>query len=119
MLMLKVAQILAASKNNSLTMEWEFIEAAKNLIEDTERKMGRTFTAVGKSDVSSEVALVVSIVEKYKKIEEKHLMHLVWRDIDSKKFDNVSATAVRSGAIKREVKGNGIFYTVGDKGGQC
>lgn len=113
MLMLKVAQVLSAAQSSSLEIGWSIVEKAMNLIEDIERNMGKTFTAVGKSDVSSEVALVVSLIEKHKTIDEKHLLHLVWRDIDAKKFDNVIATAIRSGSIIREAREpNRVCYKI-------
>lgn len=118
MLMLKISQALAAARSSSLVMEWETVLEAQSLIESIEKNMGKTFTAVGKSDVSSEVALVISLVEKHKVIDEKHLLHLVWRDIDAKKFDNVVATAIRSGAISREMRGpNSVIYRLGT--GEC
>jgi hypothetical protein len=74
-------------------------------IEDTEIQMGIVFKAIGKSVVTSEVELVMQIIRTRKYITEKELMQLVWRDIDSAKFDNVIETAKRTGKVLRGFRG--------------
>ena len=115
MLMIKIAQILTAAKSSSMEVEWDTFEEAHSLLLEVEEKMGQTFNAVGRSEISSDVALVQNIVEKYGAIEEKHLMQLIWRDIDSNKLDNVLATATRAGSIIRDFTGNKITYRRGPK----
>jgi len=48
---------------------------------------------------------VVEIVKQRKWITERELMRLVWRDIDSKKFDNVMDTVLRQRLVKRVYNG--------------
>ena len=45
---------------------------------------------------------------------------MVWKDIDTNKFDNVMGTALKTGIVKRDFKGpkeeKGIwYYWMGDK----
>ena len=72
--------------------------------------MAKSFCAVGRSDVTLDVATVCTIVEKYLTISEKQLLHLVWRDIDSNKFDNVVSTAIRCGYMVKEILDGRIMY---------
>jgi hypothetical protein len=113
MLIIKLAQILSAAKTSDMDVEWCAFEEAIALLEDVERTMGKTFNAVGRSEISSDVSVVQAIIDKYGTIDETHLMQLVWRDIDSNKLDNVLATAIRSGGIIRDFTGGKITYHKG------
>src|SRR5574343_185099 len=114
MYILKVTQCVVAAKNSNLIVEWKDIQKAISLIEEVEYLMGRAFKAVGRSLVANEVDLVMTLVKNYKYISEKDLMNMVWKDIDSTKFDNVISTAIRQGNVKRMYKGpageGGIWY---------
>jgi hypothetical protein len=107
---LKLAQILTAARTNSLIVEWHIIEEAFALLEEVESTMDQAFTAVGRSDITVDVTAVCSIVEKYGKIYEKQLLHLVYRDMSADKFDIVIATAVRCGSITKELVGDKVIY---------
>jgi hypothetical protein len=76
--------------------------------------MGRTFTAVGKSGIATEVDSVMAIIRRYKVVSEKQVMQMVWRDIDSTKFENVIATAIKTGLFEKKFKGpdgqSGTWY---------
>jgi hypothetical protein len=110
----KLAMIMAAAETNSRVLDVKYFERAIIAVEDAERTMGKTFTAIGKSDVASEVASVMDIVKRYNVIGEKQLMQMVWRDIDSNKFDNVMGTVTKTGLVVRSFKGpdgaQGIHY---------
>jgi hypothetical protein len=110
---LKVSTILAASESDERTITTAHIKRAIAEIELVESRMNNTFVAVGRSEVSSDVATIIKIVKETKVISEKLLKMRVWKDIDYKKFDNVIATAISSGYIERKLEYNGkrgIFY---------
>jgi nitrogen regulatory protein PII len=107
---LKLAQILTAAKTNSMVIEWNTVQEALELLEEIERDMDKAFTAVGRSDITVDVTAVCSIIEKYESIHEKQLLHLVYRDMDANKFDNVMATAIRCGSVTKEIVDGKIFY---------
>ena len=107
---LKLAQVLTAARTNSMTIEWNIIEEALELLEEIETTMDKAFTAVGRSDITVDVTNVCSIVDKYGRIPEKQLLHLVYRDMDSSKFDNVTATAIRCGSIMKEIVDGRVMY---------
>lgn len=113
---MKLSQIFTAIRNSSLLIEWSAYEEAALAVEEVERAMGKTFTSIGKSEIAQEVDLVRSLISQHKIIAEKKLLHMVWRDMDSQKFDNVIKTIIRSGYCERVYKGpndeRGIFYKV-------
>ena len=102
---LKLAIIYSAASAANMVVEWEHIQNAINTIEDAELFMPNVFKAVGRSTIAADVDLVVEIIKARKWITEKQLLSLVWRDIDSNKLDNVVATGVRSGKIRRSYEG--------------
>ena len=114
MMMIKLAQILNAAVTNSMQIEWPMFQQAESLLIEVESEMGRTFCAVGKSDISADVAELTAIVSKYGEIDEKHLLQLVWRDMDLDKFYNVVGVATKTGCIIRKAHANGkISYMKG------
>lgn len=120
-MLIKIATILSASQRDNLFVEVDDFTRALTILEQAEATMGKTFVAVGKSDVTAEVDLVKNVVQRYKFISEKKLLQIVWRDVDAKKFDNVMSTLLRSGAVHRNFvgpnneKGVWYIYTGGEK----
>jgi len=110
----KLAIIMAAAKSNARTIEWSHMEEAIDLLEEAELRMGKTFSAIGRSEITSDVDLIMSIVQQHKIISEKALLHMVWRDMDARKFDNVIDTAIRNGSVARKFFApdgtQGIYY---------
>jgi len=102
---IKLAVILTAAISDSRIVEWAEFKKAITLMEDIERSMGKAFCAVGRSDITADVAEVRTIIESYHSISEKMLMHLVWRNIDSAKFNNVIDTVLKSGVARRSFTG--------------
>jgi hypothetical protein len=114
MYILKMAINRAASESNDLIIEWSHILKAITDIESVEHEMGFVFRAIGKSDVTSEVDQVMQLILDYKWISEQKLMSMVWRDIDSVKFENVINTVCRTGRAAKVFRGPkgevGIWY---------
>lgn len=110
----KLALIHTAACTDSTVIEWSAYEAALKDVEEAEQHMGRTFSAVGRSEVSPDVDSVMREIEVRKVVSEKKLLQLVWRDIDAKKFDNVIDTILRTGKVLRKFKGpdgaRGVWY---------
>jgi len=92
---IKIAMLRAAAESNKLVMEWRHIKEAIDAIEEVELTMGNAFRAIGKSEISAEVDTVMQIIKSHKWISEKQLMTLIWRDIDSSKFENVIDTLLK------------------------
>jgi len=114
MLVIKLATILQAAEGPEQLIEWRFFQKAIDLLEEIEDSMGKTFTAIGRSNITVDVDLVMNIVKRVRVISEKDLLESTWRDIDSRKFDNVADTAIRAGCITRKFRSptgeQGIWY---------
>ena len=119
MFILKLAVILTASKTDTMILEWKEIYEAVELIVEAEKLMGKTFSAIGRSDIAPDVDLVKTVIAQHGAIPEKQLLQIIWRDVDSKKFDNVISTILKSGEAKRGYKGpkgeTGIWYYTPEK----
>jgi hypothetical protein len=72
---------------------------------DIEKTMGLVFRAIGRSSITTDVDMLIRIVEHRKVIEEKELMSMVWKDLDAAKFDNAMSTAMRTGRVCRKFTG--------------
>ena len=102
---LKVAQVCGAAKTSKLIMEWDYIQESIQLIEEIEVDMVNVFRAVGKSEVTSEIDTIFQILNLRKAINEKELLDMTWRDLDSSKFDNVMNTVTRTGRVVKQFIG--------------
>ena len=101
MYILKMAQISAAAMHSELIISPKDILYAIKNIEHSEASMANTFRAVGRSFITADVDLVMSIIQERGIITEQQIMAIIWRDIDASKFDNVATTAVKTGRVVR------------------
>ena len=112
---IKLSLLRAAATSQILTIQWRHIEEAIDAIKSVENIMGKAFKAIGKSDITAEVDKVLQIITNFKFISEKQLMTIIWRDIDSNKFENVIDTLIKTGSVRRDYKGpngeKGIWYS--------
>ena len=111
---IKVSQLVAASQSSNLTIEESHIKRAIKIIEECEVSMAQAFTGVGRSNIAIDTDAIMSIIRQHKKISETKLRAMVWRDIDSQKFNLVMDTLYRGGFVSREYKmtdkdGNEVF----------
>lgn len=104
-ILLKLGVVCAASESDERLVHARHFDRALKLLEATELGMGRTFSAVGRSEITAEVDLVRSIIAHEGSIAEKVLLQRVWRDIDARKLDNVMQTIIRSGDVTRTYQG--------------
>lgn len=107
MYILKLAQIHAAASSPSLTLEWEHIQMAMQDIVDIEPGMGRVFSAVGRSETTVETEMVLNILRTRKRATEKQLLGILYRDMDTKKFQTIMDTLCRAGKVARDFTSNG------------
>lgn len=112
--LLKLGTILKAAKSSSNLVGPDEFEQGKYLLEEVERNMGNAFSAVGRSEITADVDLVRKIIQRHGTIAEKQIRHMVWRDIDDRKFFNVIDTIRKTDDVKRTFEGpnkeKGIWY---------
>lgn len=106
----KLSILSAASRTDERYVTIQDIERAFSWMEEVELNMGETFCSVGRSDVTADVSLLIETVKKHKKITETALKAILWRDIDNKKWEPVSETALSSGKILRRFSGETAWY---------
>jgi len=116
---LKVAMIRAAAQSDELVLRWSHIEKSLSDIEEAEATMRHVFRAVGRSPVAADIDLVAGIIRLRGWIREDELFELIWRDVDSSKFDNVIDTLIRRGIVRKVFKGPdgqpGLWYKYAGK----
>lgn len=101
MFVIKVAHVLAASKTNNLFLEIPDLEEGLKYLEEVEYNMGKVFSSIGRSAITVDVDIILKLVCQYKYVSERVLKQLVWKDMDSRKFENVIETAIQTGKIVR------------------
>ena len=110
----KLAVICQASKDSNFIIEWNMFEKAILLLEEIEETMALAFRGVGRSDITADVDMIYTIISSRTYISDSELLALTWRDIDSKKMDQVITTLSRSELIRilpQSPKGeSGIYY---------
>jgi len=102
MLIIKTAMSLAAAESSGLYLEIPHFEKAREMLENIEPNMSKAFVAVGRSEITAEVAAVRGIIERHQKISEKKLLQMIWRDVDAAKFDPVIGTLLKSDTVHRD-----------------
>jgi len=111
---LKLSQIVAASQRDKRIIHPKDFEESLKLLETAERGMGKTFTGIGRSIITAEVDMFISMVRQYKRISERTLMQIAFKDIDVIKLDNVARTAIKTGYVTRKYEkdepGNVVYY---------
>jgi hypothetical protein len=98
---LKTCMCVSAARSPELLFRKKNLEDSIKFIEEVEAKMGNTFSAVGRSEITADVDLILKTIKQHGSITERELMQLVWRDIDSNKFKNVMETALGGGFVVR------------------
>jgi len=106
----KIVQAISAAKSSNMVLEWDSFLKAFELIEEVEKNMGKTFSSIGKSIVAPEVDKIISIIQQHKRINEKQLLQMVWRDVDAIQFDGIMQTIIRGGYAKRGYDKQGVWY---------
>lgn len=86
----KVALLLSAARSSYREISVADIEQAIGLIEEVEKGMGGIFNIpFKKQDVRNpQIDVLLGYIKQYKNIAEKHLLQLVWRDIDVSCFES-------------------------------
>lgn len=100
LLLIKTATCISSAKRNDQKVTADDFSEALNYIEEVEPNMGKAFSGVGRSDLTTDVDMVRKILQRHGSISEKQLRQLVWRDIDDRKFGIVLDTITKAGEAK-------------------
>jgi hypothetical protein len=119
LLIQKVAIVLSSAESSARILGTTHIAKAIKLVEELEVGMGNIFAPKDERVIevdTTESDLLLSYVKQYKQIAEKHLLQLVWRDIDEDDFDKNMDVLLANGSCVRsfenpETKIEEIWYT--------
>lgn len=114
----KVSMVLSACRGNSMTVESCDIINAVTFVEELEHGMGKIYGKRAEIE-SPAIDMLYHYVKEYKAIAEKHLMHLVWRDMDEEEFDARMNVLLYKGLVERKFKSpigeTAIWYHLKEK----
>ena len=85
----KLCLLLASSKSSVRTIKVTDVDSSIHLLTDIEKEMG--YAVANQTEVSAKSIqneeIILKYINHYKSINEKHLMQLIWRNIDEVDFD--------------------------------
>lgn len=102
----KLAMVLAASRGDKLLIDAPDLQAAEQILSDTERSMIKVFENVGIVDQAKHVAEVVSLVRSYKWLSSNELLRLTYNTITDKDLQHAIRVAIQGGLLEVEQRGN-------------
>lgn len=113
---IKLALLHHVSKYDTKTIEWCSFEEAIHTVEELEALMEGAFRTVGKGEYTEETDTIMSVIKHFKVISEQKLLSIIWKDVDTMKFDNIIKLLTRSGLIEKLYEGStSVYKWKGDK----
>lgn len=101
MLIQKLSTILSATEGDSMEVTEDHLTEAMKLVEEVEKGMGLIVNEVVKQATTNKVSLIEGTVKEHNQLSEKHLLQLIWRDIDEETFDTLMNPLLKGGTLKR------------------
>lgn len=100
----KVSMCISASERDDKLITESDIRKSINYIENVERAMGGIYKSnkATSCDNAAEV-LLLDQIRKHGSIKEKHLLHIVWRDLEEGEFDKAIKNLLEAGKCVEEL----------------
>lgn len=105
----KLAMIIAASQNSSLTIELSHIETAEAMITALERDMPKVFSRIGQSEITRGAATIVQMVQRSKRIDKTDLYKELFRTMSYQDFNTALTSAVNAGMVMLKQESDKIY----------
>lgn len=102
----KLAMVLAVARRDRLVIEAIDLQAAEQILNDTEKSMIRVFENVGIVDQAKHVAEIVQLVRTYKWLSSNDLLRLTYNNIAEKDLKHALSVAVQGGLLEVETRNN-------------
>jgi hypothetical protein len=96
---LKLVQIVTASRSDSLVVTGKDLERAVSILEDAEKRMERTFFGIGKSRLADVTDKVLTYLASNKRIHMSALLHVFYRDADHNTLFDIVRTLQVMGSV--------------------
>ena len=103
---LKLVQIVAASRGNSLVVTEKDLARAVRILEDAEKRMERTFFGIGKSKLADVTDKVLTHLAANRRIQMSALLQIFYRDADHNTLFDVVRTLQVMGCVGIERSDN-------------
>ena len=89
---MKLSMIMCASRTDDMKITEGDLNRAIKLMNDTERKMPRTFSGVGSHQNAAVLTQVMNEIGLSKKMRRSQILQLFHRDLDGWMLDNIIKT---------------------------
>lgn len=96
----KLAMIFNASRGGGLKLTDHDFNRARNLLEETERHMSKTFAGVGKSEFSSVMNRALQYIRMHGKVAYSEVLKRFYYDADDRSLATIIATLERAKLIR-------------------
>jgi hypothetical protein len=96
---LKLVQIVTASRGNELKVTEKDLFRAVSILEDAERRMERTFFGIGKSKLADVTDKVLTYLASNRRISMSALLHVFYRDADHNTLFDIIRTLQVMGSV--------------------
>jgi hypothetical protein len=97
---LKLCQIVAASKGDALVVTEHDLARAVSLLEGAEKRMERTFYGIGKSKLADVTDKVLTYLAANRRIGMSALLNVFYRDADNTTLNDIIRTLQVMGAVE-------------------
>lgn len=111
----KVAMILQAAKDESLTIEKDTLVLALELVSSLEQNMPKVFELIGISGAAKFSNEIVSIVNAYKRVERTRLFQLCFRSMGWQEFEHALNAAANAKLIRMHQEGSLVYVYANNK----
>ena len=101
----KLAMILSAAEDSTLSITKPQLETAAKLVNQLEADMPKVFGKIGLNPKTKAAAEVIEIIQREKIIRRPALLRRMLRQVDSLELDKIINTAVEAGLIRSVQEG--------------
>ena len=101
--LLKLSLIMNAARTTSLILDVQDLEAAKNLLERTEKLMPKAFSGIGARSDATILENMMTTIARLKSVDYKILRHKFLFDTDEDQFDKMLQSLESIGYIRRRI----------------
>lgn len=99
-LLRKLSMVIAAAAGNELLIRLEDIQLALKFMQEAEAKLPGTFDAVGRSIVSQQLAIIISLIQARGQVKKSVLLREVYKDVTQEALQEVETTLEQTKLVK-------------------
>lgn len=108
--LLKVAMLLSIAEGDDLMLRPRDLDAAWAILEATEKRMARAFSAVGKNEHASDLERILAAINENGGMTEKDVYEENYAAGDVQQISRIIQMLVQMGKIRRVASGGEVWY---------